>query len=29
MIVEIPVSAASFAGELANMRDWLDANHSV
>lgn len=27
MIVEIPVSVASFAGELANMRDWPDANH--
>jgi len=27
MIVEIPVSVASFAGELANMRDWLGANH--
>ena len=27
MIAEIPISAATLAGTLANMRSWLDHNH--
>jgi hypothetical protein len=27
MIAEIPISAATLAGTLANVRSWLDHNH--
>jgi hypothetical protein len=27
MMVEIPIGVGTLAGALANMRNWLDANH--